>query len=74
MKVISIERNTYEELLTNYNSFVSQMKATAFGTITIHIPHVKRDRLLKTILGMEHVPLLAPHCSSPYSCSRRKKC
>ena len=29
MEVISIERSTYEELLTNFNSFVSQMKAMA---------------------------------------------
>ena len=27
MEVISIERSTYEELLTSFNSFVSQMKA-----------------------------------------------
>ena len=29
MEVISIERNTYEELLTSFNSFVSQMRAMA---------------------------------------------
>jgi hypothetical protein len=29
MEVISIERSTYEELLTNFNSFVLQMKAMA---------------------------------------------
>jgi len=29
MEVISIERSTYEELLTNFNSFVSQMRAMA---------------------------------------------
>ena len=29
MEVISIERSTYEELLTNFNSFVIQMKAMA---------------------------------------------
>ena len=29
MEVISIERGTYEELLTSFNSFVSQMKAMA---------------------------------------------
>ena len=29
MEVISIERCTYEELLTSFNSFVSQMKAMA---------------------------------------------
>ena len=29
MEVISIERSTYEELLTSFNSFVSQMKAMA---------------------------------------------
>ena len=29
MDVISIERSTYEELLTSFNSFVSQMKAMA---------------------------------------------
>ena len=26
MEIISIERSTYEELLTNFNSFVAQMK------------------------------------------------
>ena len=31
MEVISIERSTYEELLTIFNSFVSQMKAMAGG-------------------------------------------
>ena len=29
MEVVSIERNTYEELLTSFNSFVAQMKAIA---------------------------------------------
>ena len=29
MEVISIERSTYEELLTSFNSFVNQMKAMA---------------------------------------------
>ena len=29
MEVISIERSTYEELLTSFNSFVSQTKAMA---------------------------------------------
>ena len=29
MEIISIERSTYEELLTNFNSFVAQMKAMA---------------------------------------------
>ena len=29
MEVISIERTTYEELLTSFNSFVAQMKAIA---------------------------------------------
>ena len=29
MEVISIERGTYEELLTSFNSFVTQMKAMA---------------------------------------------
>ena len=29
MEVISIERSTYEELLTSFNSFVSQMRAMA---------------------------------------------
>ena len=29
MEVISIERSTYKELLTNFNSFVTQMKAMA---------------------------------------------
>ena len=29
MEVMSIERSTYEELLTSFNSFVSQMKAMA---------------------------------------------
>ncbi len=29
MEVVSIERSTYEELLTSSNSFVSQMKAMA---------------------------------------------
>ena len=29
MEVISIERSTYEDLLTSFNSFVSQMKAMA---------------------------------------------
>ena len=29
MEVISIERSTYEELLTSFNSFVSHMKAMA---------------------------------------------
>ena len=29
MEVISIERSTYEELLTSFNNFVSQMKAMA---------------------------------------------
>ena len=29
MEVISIERSTYEELLTSFNSFISQMKAIA---------------------------------------------
>ena len=29
MEVISIERSTYEELLTSFNSFVIQMKAMA---------------------------------------------
>ena len=29
MEVISIERSTYEELLTNFNSFVAQMRALA---------------------------------------------
>jgi len=36
MEVISIERSTYEELLTSFNSFVSQMKAKGlrFGNLT----------------------------------------
>ena len=29
MEVISIERSTYEELLTGFNSFVAQMRAMA---------------------------------------------
>ena len=29
MEVISIERSTYEELLTSFNSFVTQMKVMA---------------------------------------------
>ena len=29
MEVVSIERSTYEELLTSFNNFVSQMKAMA---------------------------------------------
>ncbi len=29
MEIISIERSTYEELLTSFNSFVAQMKAMA---------------------------------------------
>ena len=29
MEVISIDRSTYEELLTSFNSFVTQMKAMA---------------------------------------------
>ena len=29
MEVISIERSTYEELLTSFNSFIAQMKAMA---------------------------------------------
>ena len=29
MEVISIERSTYEELLTNFNSFVTKMKEMA---------------------------------------------
>ena len=29
MEVISIERSTYEDLLTSFNTFVSQMKAMA---------------------------------------------
>ena len=29
MEVISIERSTYEELLTSFNSFVAQMRALA---------------------------------------------
>ena len=29
MEVISIERSTYEELLTSFNSFVAQMKGMA---------------------------------------------
>ena len=29
MEIISIERSTYEELLTNFNSFVAQMRAMA---------------------------------------------
>jgi hypothetical protein len=29
MEIISIERSTYEELLTSFNSFVTQMKAMA---------------------------------------------
>ena len=29
MEVISIERSTYEELMTSFNSFVLQMKAMA---------------------------------------------
>jgi hypothetical protein len=29
MEVISTERNIYEELLTSFNSFISQMKAMA---------------------------------------------
>ena len=29
MEVISIERSTYEELLTSFNSFVAQMRAIA---------------------------------------------
>ena len=29
MEVISIERSTYEELLTSFNSFVAQMKEMA---------------------------------------------
>ena len=29
MEVISLERSTYEELLTSFNSFVNQMKAMA---------------------------------------------
>ena len=28
MEVVSIERSTYEELLTSFNSFVAQMKAS----------------------------------------------
>ena len=29
MEVISIERSTYKELLTSFNSFVTKMKETA---------------------------------------------
>ena len=29
MEVISIERSTYEELLTSFNSFVTKMRAMA---------------------------------------------
>ena len=29
MEVVSIERSTYEELLTNFNSFVAKMKEMA---------------------------------------------
>ena len=29
MEIISIERSTYEELLTSFNSFISQMKVMA---------------------------------------------
>ena len=29
MEVVSIERSTYEELLTSFNSFVAQMRALA---------------------------------------------
>jgi len=29
MEVISIERSTYEELMTSFNNFVTQMKALA---------------------------------------------
>jgi len=29
MEVISIERNTYEELVTSFNSFVTKMKEMA---------------------------------------------
>ena len=29
MEVVSIERSTYEELLTSFNSFVAQMRAMA---------------------------------------------
>ena len=29
MEIISIERSTYEELLTSFNSFVAQMRAMA---------------------------------------------
>ena len=29
MEVVSIERSTYEELLTSFKSFVAQMKAIA---------------------------------------------
>ena len=29
MEVVSIERSTYEELLTSFNSFVTKMKETA---------------------------------------------
>ena len=31
MEVISIERSTYEELLTSFNSFVAKMKEMAFS-------------------------------------------
>ena len=36
MEVISIERSTYEELLTSFNNFVTQMKAkgSRFGNLT----------------------------------------
>ena len=35
MEVISIERSTYEELLTSFNSFVAQMKAIVCQILNI---------------------------------------
>jgi hypothetical protein len=46
MEVISIERSTYEELLTSFNSFVLQMKAmVGRGTDSVLISKQKGRKI-----------------------------
>ncbi len=43
MEIISIERSTYEELLTSFNSFVSQMKAMGSRGTDKRLVHVEQN-------------------------------
>ena len=72
MEVISIERSTYEELLTSFNSFVAQMKAMAIA--------VKKAfpcrKVAQVVLGLEvphaHIHLI-PMQSEADADFRREK-